>query len=45
MAGMTGASVPPEAAAAVGGLMAACFLVIGRRGVKGAILGIWQGQQ
>ena len=45
MAGMTGASMPPEAAAAVGGLVAACFLVIGRRGVKGAILGIWQGQE
>lgn len=43
--GWSGASVPPEAAAAIGGLMAACFLLIGRRGIKGAILGIWQGEQ
>jgi hypothetical protein len=42
--GWSGASVPPEAAAAIGGLMAACFLLIGKRGIKGAILGIWEGE-
>ena len=42
--GWSGASVPPEAAAAIGGLMAACFLLIGKRGIKGAVLGIWEGE-
>ena len=45
MVGLSGASVPPEAAAAIGGLMAACFLLVGRRGIKGAIVGIWQGSE
>ena len=45
MVGWSGATVPPEAAAAIGGLMAACFLLVGRRGIKGAILGIWQGSE
>jgi hypothetical protein len=44
MVGWSGASVPPEAAAAIGGLMAACFLLVGRRGIKGAIIGLWQGK-
>jgi hypothetical protein len=45
MVGMTGASVPPEAAAAMGGLIAACFLLIGKRGIKGMIVALWQGEQ
>jgi hypothetical protein len=42
--GWSGVSIPPEAAAAIGGMTAACFLLIGRRGIKGAILGIWHGE-
>jgi hypothetical protein len=43
--GLTGTEVPPEVGAAIGGLMAAAFLLIGRRGIKGAIIGLWQGEQ
>jgi len=39
--GINGAEVPPEASAALAGLIASAFLFIGRRGLKGAILGIW----
>jgi hypothetical protein len=42
--GWSGVAIPPEAAAAIGGLTAACFLLIGRRGIKGVVLGIWQGE-
>ena len=45
MVGLTGAAVPPEVGAAIGGLLAAGFLLIGRRGIKGAIIGLWQGEQ
>ena len=45
MVGLTGAEVPPEVGAAIGGLMAAGFLLIGRRGIKGAVIGLWHGEQ
>jgi hypothetical protein len=45
MVGLTGAAVPPEVGAAIGGLIAAGFLLVGRRGIKGAIVGIWRGEE
>jgi hypothetical protein len=45
LVGLTGTAMPPEVGAATGGAVAAAFLFIGRRGVKGAILGIWQGSE
>jgi hypothetical protein len=45
MVGLTGASVPPEVGAAIGGLMAAGFLLIGKRGIRGTIVGIWRGEE
>ena len=45
LVGLTGASVPPEVGAAIGGLIAAGFLLVGRRGIKGAIIGLWHGEQ
>lgn len=41
LVGLNGTAVPPEVGAAIGGLMAAVFLLVGRRGIKGAILGLW----
>lgn len=43
--GLTGNPVTPEVGGAIGGLVAAGFLVIGRRGIKGAIIGLWDGEQ
>lgn len=43
--GLSGTSVPPEVATAIGGAVAAFFLVIGRRGVRGAVLGLWGGTE
>lgn len=45
LVGLTGTEVPPEVGAASGGLIAAVFLFIGRRGIKGAILGLWDPQR
>jgi hypothetical protein len=45
MVGLTGAAVPPEVGAAIGGLIAAGFLLVGRRGIKGTIVGIWRGEE
>ena len=42
--GMTGHPATPEVGAAIGGLVAAGFLLIGRRGIRGAIIGLWRGQ-
>jgi hypothetical protein len=42
--GLTDHPVPPEVGAAIGGLLAATFLLIGRRGIKGALVGLWQGE-
>ena len=44
LVGLTGAAVPPEVGAACGGLIAAIFLFVGRRGIKGAIVGLWRGE-
>jgi hypothetical protein len=41
--GLSGTQVPPEVGAAIGGATAAVFLLIGRRGVRGALIGIWRG--
>ena len=43
--GMTGHPATPEVGAAIGGLTAAGFLLVGRRGIKGAILRIWRGEE
>ena len=43
--GVGGLQVPPEVAAVIGAVAAAGFLLIGRRGIKGAILGLWRGNQ
>jgi hypothetical protein len=43
--GLSGTQVPPEIGAAIGGAVAAVFLFVGRRGIKGAVLGIWRGEQ
>jgi hypothetical protein len=43
--GIGGVQVPPEVAAVIGAVAAASFLLIGRRGIKGAILGLWRGDQ
>ena len=45
LVGLTGAAIPPEVAAASGGTHAAIFLLVGKRGIKGAIVGLWQGEQ
>ena len=44
LVGLTVAAVPPEVGAACGGLIAAVFLFVGRRGIKGAIVGLWRGE-
>jgi hypothetical protein len=41
--GLSGTQVPPEVGAAIGGAIAAVFLFIGRRGIRGAMIGIWRG--
>lgn len=43
LVGLTGTPMPAEVGAVTGGLIAAVFLFIGRRGIKGAILGLWGG--
>jgi hypothetical protein len=43
--GLSGTQVPPEIGAAIGGAVAAAFLFIGRRGIRGAVIGIWRGEQ
>jgi hypothetical protein len=45
LVGLNGTEVPPEVGAAIGGLMAAGFLFVGRRGIKRAIVGIWRGEE
>jgi hypothetical protein len=42
---MTGHPVTAEVGAAIGGLVAAGFLLVGRRGIKGAIIGLWEGAE
>jgi hypothetical protein len=43
LVGLTGTAVPPEVGAASGGLIAAVFLFVGRRGIKGAFVDLWRG--
>ena len=43
--GLVHVQITPEIAAAVGGLVAACFLLIGKRGIKPVIVGLWNGPQ
>ncbi|MDX6439191.1 MAG: hypothetical protein QOF45_1774 [Gaiellaceae bacterium] len=45
LVGLNGTAIPPEVGAAIGGLMAAVFLFVGRRGIKGAFVGVWRGDQ
>jgi hypothetical protein len=45
LVGLSGTSMPAEVGAAVGGIVAATALVIGRRGIKGVIRALWQGDQ
>ena len=45
LVGLTGANVPPEVGAASGGIIAALFLFVGKRGIKNAIVGLWQGNE
>jgi hypothetical protein len=45
LVGLSGTPVPPEVGAGIGGLIAAVFLFVGRRGIKGAIIGIWRGDE
>jgi len=42
--GLTGAQMPAEVAAAFGGVVAAAVLFVGRRGIKGTLWRIWQGE-
>jgi hypothetical protein len=41
--GLTGAAITPEAAAALGGVLAALFLLIGREGIRGLLGTAWRG--
>ena len=41
--GLAGLEIPPEIAAAFAGAIASLFLVIGRRGIKRAVLDLWDG--
>lgn len=43
--GFTGAAVPAEVAAALGGMVASVFLLIGRRGIRGLARSIWHGSE
>jgi hypothetical protein len=43
--GLSGASMPPEVGASIGGVIAAVALFIGRRGIRGVIRDLWQGDQ
>jgi len=43
--GLSGTAMPPEIGAAIGGVIAATALFIGRRGIKGALSAIWRGDR
>ena len=43
--GLSGTAMPPEVGAAMGGVVAAIALVIGRRGIKGVLTAIWRGDR
>jgi hypothetical protein len=41
---LSGTTMPPEVGAAIGGVVAAAALFIGRRGIRGALATIWRGE-
>jgi hypothetical protein len=43
--GMAHVQMTPEVGGAVGGLVAAGFLLVGRRGIKNVIIGLWEGPE
>ena len=43
LVGFIGTPMPPEVGAALGGVLAALFLLIGRRGIRGMLMSIWRG--
>jgi hypothetical protein len=45
LVGLSGTAMPAEVGAAIGGSVAAVALFIGRRGIKGVIHALWQGDQ
>jgi hypothetical protein len=45
LVGLSGTAMPAEVGAAIGGSVAAAALFIGRRGIKGVIQALWQGDQ
>jgi len=44
LVGFTGAPMRPEVGAALGGVVAALFLLIGRRGIRGLLISVWRGE-
>lgn len=44
LVGLGGTDVPPEISAVVGGAVASVFLFVGRRGIRGAIMQLWNGK-
>ena len=40
---LTGTPMPAEVGAALGGVIAAVVLLIGRRGIRGTLVSIWRG--
>lgn len=45
LVGLSGTSMPPQVGAAIGGIIAATALFIGRRGIRGVVHALWQGDQ
>ena len=43
--GVAHVSMTPEVGGAIGGLVAAGVLLVGRRGIKPVIIGLWKGPQ
>ena len=45
LVGLSGTQMPPEVGAVTGGIIAAVFLFVGRRGIKGTIVRLWRGSE
>jgi hypothetical protein len=43
--GLTGTPMPAEVGAALGGVLAALFLLLGRGGIRGLIQRAWRGEE
>jgi hypothetical protein len=43
--GVAHVQMTPEVGGAIGGLVAAGFLLVGRRGIKPVIVGLWKGPE